>query len=66
MNPGILFTIAMYSMMQFLTPKICIEVHLSKIEDREPWRRVSVIAPACIHQITGKKEQDMRSSRAAS
>ena len=31
-----------------------VEVHLSKIED-EPWRQ-SVIAPACIEQIMGKKE----------
>ncbi len=35
----------------------CVEVHLSDIASREPWRRVSVTAPACIAQISGKKEQ---------
>lgn len=32
------------------------EVHLSDINSREPWRKVSVTAPACIAQISGKKE----------
>jgi len=32
-----------------------VEVHLSNIQAREPWRAQSVIAPACIHTITGKK-----------
>lgn len=35
----------------------CVEVHLSKIEEREEWRQVSVIAPACIAQVSGQKEQ---------
>ena len=58
MNPGALshYSYALHDAI-LDTKKFCIEVHLSKIEDREPWRRVSVIAPACIHQITGKKEQ---------
>lgn len=30
-----------------------VEVHLSDINDREPFRRVSVIAPACIAQVKG-------------
>ncbi|OGG70475.1 hypothetical protein A3F27_03620 [Candidatus Kaiserbacteria bacterium RIFCSPHIGHO2_12_FULL_53_13] len=34
----------------------CVEVHLSDIGSREPWRRNSVTAPACISQISGKKE----------
>ena len=33
-----------------------VEVHLSKIEKREKWRRISVIAPACKKVISGKKE----------
>lgn len=34
-----------------------VEVHLSDISKREQWRRTSVIAPACIAQISGKKEK---------
>ena len=30
-----------------------IEVHISDIHKREPWRRVSVIRPACADQIAG-------------
>jgi 3-dehydroquinate dehydratase-2 len=32
-----------------------VEVHLSDIQSREPWRAHSVIAPACVHTIMGKK-----------
>ncbi len=31
-----------------------VEVHLSQVSAREPWRRVSVIRPACIAAIEGK------------
>ncbi len=34
-----------------------IEVHLSDIHSREPWRAHSVIKPVCIHSIIGKKEK---------
>jgi len=34
-----------------------VEVHLSDISKRESWRRTSVTAPACIAQISGKKEK---------
>jgi len=34
-----------------------VEVHLSNIKEREPWRAHSVIAPACVHSIMGKKLQ---------
>lgn len=37
-----------------------IEVHLSDIAQREDWRKHSVIAPACIQVIKGKKEQGYR------
>ena len=30
-----------------------VEVHLSDIDDREPFRRLSVIAPACVAQVKG-------------
>lgn len=33
-----------------------IEVHLSGINQREKWRQHSVISPACIAMISGKKE----------
>ena len=31
-----------------------VEVHLSNIKNREPFRRISVIKPACVGQIYGK------------
>lgn len=31
-----------------------IEVHLSKISEREPWRRVSVLRPACRDFVEGE------------
>ena len=34
----------------------CVEVHLSDVENREEWRKISVTAPACIAKISGKKE----------
>lgn len=30
-----------------------VEVHISDVTVREPWRRVSVIAPATVHQVIG-------------
>lgn len=37
-----------------------IEVHLSDVNKRESWRKHSVIAPACLKVISGKKEQGYR------
>ncbi len=31
-----------------------VEVHISNVEEREPWRRRSVIRPACVHTIYGR------------
>lgn len=33
----------------------CVEVHLSNIQKREPWRTISVTAPACLKQFYGKQ-----------
>ncbi len=43
----------------------CVEAHLSDVHAREPWRKVSVIAPACIASISGKKEEGYREAVAA-
>lgn len=37
-----------------------VEVHLSNVDDREPFRRVSVIAPACVAQVKGRGPQGYR------
>jgi len=57
-NPGA-FTHYSYALHDALkdTGLPCVEVHLSDIQSREEWRRNSVTAPACIAQISGKKEQ---------
>jgi 3-dehydroquinate dehydratase type II len=37
-----------------------VEVHISNIRAREEWRRVSVLAPACIHTIYGRGTRGYR------
>lgn len=56
-NPGA-FTHYSYGLHDALldTQLPVIEVHLSDINQRETWRKQSVIAPACIKVIAGKKE----------
>jgi 3-dehydroquinate dehydratase-2 len=34
-----------------------VEVHLSDVANREAWRKKSVITPACVASISGKKEK---------
>ena len=31
-----------------------VEIHISDVESREPWRRISRIGPACAHRIFGR------------
>ncbi len=31
-----------------------VEIHISNVREREPWRRISVTEPACAHQIFGR------------
>jgi 3-dehydroquinate dehydratase-2 len=57
-NPGA-FTHYSYALHDALldTKLPAVEVHLSKISQREAWRRHSVIASACIKMIEGKKQE---------
>ena len=57
-NPGAL-THYSYALHDALvdTELPAVEVHLSDISSREEWRRISVTAPACIAQVSGKKQE---------
>jgi 3-dehydroquinate dehydratase-2 len=54
-NPGAL-THYSYALLDALTASNlpAVEVHLSDIDAREPWRAISVIRPACFAAIAGK------------
>lgn len=57
-NPGALthYSYALYDAL--LDAKLpAVEVHLSKVNNREAWRKTSVTAPACKKIISGKKLQ---------
>lgn len=57
-NPGA-FTHYSYALHDALldTGLPCVEVHLSDVNNREDWRKISVIGPACVARISGKKEK---------
>lgn len=57
-NPGALthYSYALYDAL-YDTNLPIVEVHLSNIKSREPWRRLSVIEPATVKQIIGKKDK---------
>jgi len=42
-----------------------VEVHLSDVMTREPWRRVSVLADACIASVAGKGVEGYRDALVA-
>ena len=54
-NPGA-FTHYSYALRDAIaaTKLRVVEVHLSDILKREPWRRVSVLEEVCVHRVLGK------------
>ena len=62
-NPGA-FTHYSYAIHDALsaikTPAV--EVHISNIHEREPWRRTSVTAPACVYAIAGRGLEGYRAA----
>lgn len=56
LNPGAHthYSYALYDAIKSIAPIPVVEVHISDIHSREEFRRVSVTAPACIAQISGK------------
>ena len=55
-NPGAYthYSYAIHDALKSLEKPVKVEVHISDIQSREDFRKVSVTAPACDHQIYGK------------
>ncbi len=55
-NPGAYthYSYAIHDALKSLEEPVKVEVHISDIQSREDFRKVSVTAPACDHQIYGK------------
>lgn len=55
-NPGAHthYSYAIFDAIKAIKPIPVVEVHISDINSREEFRRISVTAPACVMQIAGK------------
>jgi 3-dehydroquinate dehydratase type II len=62
-NPGALthYSYAIHDALSAVEPP-AVEVHISNIHEREPWRRISVTAPACIYAIAGRGLEGYRAA----
>ncbi len=56
LNPGAYthYSYALYDAIKSIAPVKVVETHISDINTREEFRRVSVTAPACVAQISGQ------------
>jgi 3-dehydroquinate dehydratase type II len=61
LNAGALthYSYALADAIDAIEPPV-VEVHISNILEREPWRRTSVIAPGCVHSIYGRGVEGYR------
>jgi 3-dehydroquinate dehydratase-2 len=64
-NPGAWthYSYAIHDALEVLDVPV-VEVHLSDVENREPWRRTSVIADVVSHRIVGKGPDGYRDALA--